>query len=98
MSFFTLPDNYLDRAKRAEKHGIAVTLADGSTYHVKNLLTQQDDNIKLAKSGKANAGYYTVGLSLAPAMMAGMGNVCPNASPECVKGCLVFAGKGMVQN
>ncbi len=96
--FLTLPDNYQDRARRLETIGAIVSLPDGTTYTVRNLLTDQDDNLKLAKSGKAGAGFYTVGLSLAPAMLAGMGNVCPSASPACLAGCLNTAGKGLVQN
>lgn len=54
------------------------------------LLTQENSNPKLAKG---QLGYMIVGLSLAPANESGY-NMCPNASPGCMAGCLHFAGHG----
>ena len=95
MPFYTLPADHKDRAKLLRKSGLQVTMPDGSAYLIKTLLTHQAANAKLAKSGKADEGYYTVGLSLAPHMSAGMGNICPSASPACIEGCLNTAGKGV---
>ncbi len=54
------------------------------------------------KTRKGEAfGYLTAILYLAPHNVAGLGNVCPNASPECVALCLNTAGRGVfnsVQN
>ena len=54
------------------------------------LLTQENSNPKLAKQ---NTNYMLVGLSLAPANESGY-QMCPNASPGCMAGCLHFAGHG----
>ena len=37
---------------------------------------------------------YTAVLHLAPHKLAGLGNVCPWASAECIAACLNFAGRG----
>jgi hypothetical protein len=99
MAFYTLPNDYAERGKRLTRDGLTVKLADGTPYTVRQLLTEQDDNIKLAKSGKVDgAKFYTVGLSLAPYTLAGMGSVCASASPACIAGCLNTAGKGLVKD
>lgn len=49
-------------------------------------------NPKTAK-GEA-AGYLTAVLHLAPATTGGHGNVCPNATPGCMRSCLNTAGRG----
>lgn len=55
------------------------------------LLTAPDGNAKL---GKADVPTY--GLSLAPASASGH-NVCPKSTPECRRGCVSFAGRGMLR-
>ena len=65
----------------------AFRVADGASPNVA-LLTEPDGNPKLAKSE-----IPTFGLSLAPANMAGLGNLCPAAS-GCVVPCLQSAGRG----
>jgi len=39
-------------------------------------------------------GYFTAVLHLAPANAAGLGTVCPNATPGCIAACLNTAGRG----
>lgn len=39
-------------------------------------------------------GYLTAVMHLAPHKLAGRGNVCPSASPECIVSCLGTAGRG----
>jgi len=47
------------------------------------------------KTEKGNGlGYLTAILHLAPATLAGVGNLCPWASPGCIAGCLNTAGRG----
>lgn len=53
------------------------------------------NNAKLLKGEKF--GFFTLGLSLAPAMSSGK-NLCPNASPGCVAACLFSAGMGRFEN
>lgn len=54
------------------------------------LLTPYGGNAKVAR----NTGRYApFVLHLAPAGMAGRGNVCPGASPECVALCLNYSGR-----
>ena len=98
MGYFRLSDDYRERGKRLTRDGLTVTMPDGTNYTVRELLTAESANMKLAKSGTAGAGFYTVGLSLAPYTVAGMGNLCASASPACIAGCLNTAGKGNVQN
>jgi hypothetical protein len=74
----------------------AVKLPDGSTYTVKELLGDGDSNVKLTKSDKANVGYLTVGLSLAPAKLSGY-EMCASRSPGCTQACLNYAGMGQVK-
>jgi hypothetical protein len=94
MSYFTLPADYVALARGIEATGFPVTMPDGSIQRVRNLLTDEKHNVKLAKSGKARLGYYTVGLSLAPYTLAGVGNLCAHASPLCAAACLNTAGRG----
>lgn len=104
MAFYTLPEDYRARAAQVRKAGLSVPMVDGSVYTVRNLFTDESANLKLSKSGKAFAAglapedYYTVGLSLAPYTLAGMGNVCGKASPQCAALCLNTAGKGLVKD
>ena len=60
---------------------------------------------KLKKNGKVS-GQLTYGLYLAPHKLSGY-NVCPNATKECIAGCLyasghtaveIFAGRNVIQN
>jgi hypothetical protein len=55
-----------------------VTMPDGSTYRITRLLASGKSNAKLKKNG---ARYLTLGLSLAPHKMSGLGTLCSNASP-----------------
>lgn len=57
--------------------------------HPKSLLTV-DSNPKLAKG----EGWLVAGLHLAPHKLAGVGNLCSNASPACIAACLNTAGHG----
>lgn len=68
------------------------TLEAGRPLTVKNLLTNGDQNTKLAKSNKKQKAFKTFGLSLAPATLAGVGNMCPHASPACEAHCLDGSG------
>jgi len=77
--------------------GVNVKLPDGSTYTVKELLGDGDSNIKLTKSDKANVGYLTVGLSLAPAKLSGY-EMCASRSPGCTQACLNYAGMGQIKS
>jgi len=43
-------------------------------------------------------GYLTGILYLAPHTSAGVGNLCPNASPGCIAACLNTAGRGVFSN
>lgn len=56
-------------------------------------LLQIDTNAKTVK-GQAQ-GYMTGILYLAPHTIAGIGNLCPNASAGCMAGCLYKAGRGV---
>ncbi len=76
---------------------ISVTMPDGSTYTVKELLGKGDSNAKLTKSDGAEKGYLTVGLSLAPANSSGY-QVCSSASPGCTQACIFTAGKGQMKH
>jgi hypothetical protein len=55
-----------------------------------NLLTVNSDP-KTTKN--KNYGYLTGIVYLAPNTVAGHGNVCPSASPGCIKSCLYTAGR-----
>ena len=68
------------------------TLRDDRAITVRSLLVDGDQNTKLRKSNKAGTEYKTFGLSLAPSRMAGIGNLCPNASPACESACLDGSG------
>ncbi|EMI40937.1 hypothetical protein RRSWK_06469 [Rhodopirellula sp. SWK7] len=59
---------------------------------VPNLVASGDNNTKTRK----NVGYLAAGLSMAPHKTAGVGNVCGNASPACVAGCLNHQGLASV--
>jgi hypothetical protein len=64
-------------------------------YFVRSLLTDGDDNPKLAKSNQAGRQYRTWGLSLAPANASGY-QVCSSRSPACAAGCLHYQGRARV--
>lgn len=53
------------------------------------LMPEPASNAKLAKSST-----YTLGLSLAPHRLAGIGNVCTHSTPECRLVCLESSGQG----
>jgi len=50
---------------------------------------------KLAKNGKVS-GQHTYGLYLAPHKLSGR-NVCPNATKECIMGCLNTSGRAGIE-
>jgi hypothetical protein len=72
---------------------VAVSMLDGSTYNVKELLANGDTNAKLTKSNASGNGYLTVGLSLSPANESGY-ETCASRSAGCTKACLFTAGRG----
>jgi hypothetical protein len=72
------------------ENGYPVVQVDGERMVVRKLLSDGDANTKLRKNG--GRGYMTVGLSLAPHTTAGIGNVCPHASPGCAQACLDHQG------
>jgi hypothetical protein len=74
-----------------------VRMPDGSDYEVKVLLADGDSNTKLRKSDKAQRGYLTVGLSLAPANESGY-EVCASRSPGCTRSCIFTSGFGVYDN
>jgi hypothetical protein len=53
---------------------------------------------KIAKSDKANKGYLSAILYLAPWKSSGGHNVCANASVGCISSCLFYAGRGRCNN
>ena len=55
-------------------------------------LLNVDTNAKTVKGQKK--GYLTGILYLAPHKESGVANVCPNATPGCIKSCLFTAGRG----
>tara|TARA_Y100000593_G_scaffold7131_1_gene13419 strand:+ start:3474 stop:4313 length:840 start_codon:yes stop_codon:yes gene_type:complete len=61
-------------------------------YHFKvnNLLQDGDGNTKLRKNKKR--GFKTVGLNLAPAKLAMVGNTCPASTKGCRESCLDNCG------
>ena len=72
-----------------------ITLPDSTQLtYPKNLFADGDSNTKLRKSG--GKGFITLGLSLAPHKSAGVGNLCPNASPGCIEACLDHQGMASV--
>ena len=99
-TYIAQPENYRTIGRHVRKHGILVTMPDETVYTVRNLFTVESDNTKLAKNADDTEAsrYLTVGLSLAPFTLAGMGNVCASASPHCAAGCLNTAGKGLVKD
>ena len=68
----------------------AQTYPDG--IRVSRLLANGDGNTKTRK----NVGYKSAGLSLSPHKSAGVGNVCTDASPGCIAGCLDGQGLASV--
>jgi hypothetical protein len=52
---------------------------------------------KIEKSNNAGGGYLTAIMYLAPYKLSGH-NVCSNASPGCIQGCLNLAGRGKFDN
>jgi hypothetical protein len=55
-----------------------------------------ESNPKIAKS--VDFGYLTTSLMLLPSNESGLLNVCTSASPGCKAGCLVFGGRGRMNN
>jgi hypothetical protein len=83
---------------------IVVTLPDvsaipanlrGTEYTVRSLLTDGEDNPKLAKSNEAKTVYRTWGLALSPSTQSGF-QTCASASPGCRAVCLNVQGMGRV--
>ena len=52
---------------------------------------------KTIKSDESGNGYLTAIMYLAPHKVSGR-NVCPNASPGCIAGCLNLSGRGFYNN
>ena len=91
----SLPTSKLARNTNLSKIGPAfVDMPDGSTYVIKRLMAPGKSNAKLRKNG---ARYLTLGLSLAPHKLGGVGNLCPHASDGCIKLCLNVSGRAMMQ-
>jgi hypothetical protein len=91
MSFKGLVMNFINRAKSV--------IETGFSY-----LGSVNASAKLKKNGKVDK-QHTYGLYLAPNKLSGY-NVCPNATKECVMGCLhatghtaveIFAGRDCIQ-
>lgn len=81
----TIPFNNIDRSFK--------DLMDESKdlgYSVGSILSSPEANPKLIKNLKK--GVMSFPLHLSPYKKAGYGNVCPFASPECIKLCLNEAG------
>lgn len=84
--------------------GIVVTLPSvsaidpalwGKPYTVSRLLTDGDDNPKLAKSNASGREYRTWGLTLSPANQSGY-QTCSSSSGGCRASCLNFQGHARV--
>jgi hypothetical protein len=71
-----------------------VPMPDGSTYKITELLAEGQSNIKTAKSDNSQDDYLTYSLSLAPSKASGF-NLCPSASPGCIKDCLFTSGRAI---
>ena len=67
-------------------------LETSRTVTIRKLLAAGDSNAKLAKSNKAQDVYKTFGLTLAPAGLADIGNMCGNNSIACTDYCLDGSG------
>ena len=90
--------------RKARPKAIVVTLPDvpaipeplrGTQYVVKRILTDGEDNPKLAKSNAADTPYRTWGVTFAPAMQSGH-QMCSSASPGCRAVCLHEQGHARV--
>src|SRR5262245_12410355 len=90
--------------RQAKLDPIEVTLPDvplippqlrGKKYLVAKLLTDGEDNPKLAKSDKAGTTYRTYGVTMSPARSSGY-QVCSDASPGCIDACLSHQGMAAV--
>jgi hypothetical protein len=68
-----------------------VAMQDKSLYRITKLLGGGASNTKTFKSDKANLGYITYSLSLAPASVSGF-NVCSSSSHACRLSCLYTSG------
>lgn len=73
-----------------------VRLPSEENYTVRNLFCKDGENTKLEKSDKAEAGYMSIGLMLAPANLSGY-EMCRGRSKGCTAACLNTAGRGQVQ-
>lgn len=69
-----------------------VTLPDGRTWRVTKLFHEAKTNAKLRK----NKDCLTLGLSMSPWKVNGLGNVCAAATPGCISNCLHFSGRAQV--
>ena len=67
-------------------------LETSRTVTIRQLLAAGDSNTKLAKSNKSQDVYKTFGLTLAPAGLADVGNMCGNNSIACTNHCLDGSG------
>jgi hypothetical protein len=63
-----------------------------------HLLSHESSNAKLAKNAAYVTGYETYILYLAPATTVAGLNLCPAASPGCLKACLFTAGRGAMSS
>lgn len=63
-----------------------------SHYTVRGLVTNGTDNPKTAKIN-ANSEVIVKCISMLPAKLGGIGNLCPHAD-DCVNSCLTFTGRG----
>lgn len=76
----------LDRARELWRHH---RVAHGFAATTPPLIAAPETNAKLQKSTTP-----TYGLSLAPARLGGIGNVCTHSTRECRRLCLASAGRG----
>jgi hypothetical protein len=91
----SLHHNDAARNSKVSKIGPAyVEMPDGTIYTIRRLLASGKTNAKLRKNGKR---YLTLGLSLAPHKLGGIGNLCPHASEGCKALCLNVSGRAMLQ-
>lgn len=87
------------RTKRGRVTMVTVRLFAGTPsetiWRVRELLTRQDANPKLAK--RADDQWLSVVMHLAPHKLAAIGNLCPWAT-DCVEPCLNTSGRGRMTN
>src|SRR5262245_38432841 len=88
--FVARPNPYRD-AGEPRKPMVAI-MPDGLPYVIPHMLTPGYANTKLAKNGLASH-FDTVGITLAPAQSAGVGNLCVFSTTACRNDCLKDAGR-----